>query len=43
MYVRLKDGETVIKDIDLNKVRKTKKKGELRKKYKVKTKHLKGL
>ena len=43
MYVRLNDGETVIKDIDLNKVRKTKKKGELRKKYKVKTKHLKGL
>lgn len=43
MYVRLKDGETVIKDIDLNKVRKTKKKGELRKKYKVKSKHLKGL
>jgi outer membrane protein OmpA-like peptidoglycan-associated protein len=43
MYVRLKDGETVVKDIDLNKVRKSKKRGELRKKYKVKAKHLKGL
>lgn len=43
MFVRLKDGETIVKDIDLNKVRKSKKKGELRKKYKVKAKHLKGM
>jgi uncharacterized protein YaiI (UPF0178 family) len=35
------DDETVVSDIDLNSIRKTKKKGELRKKYKVKTKHLK--
>lgn len=42
LYIRLKDGETVIRDIDLNSVRKTKKKGELRKKYKIKAKHIKG-
>ncbi|MBL7811830.1 MAG: OmpA family protein [Bacteroidetes bacterium] len=42
MYLRLKDGETVVRDIDLNSVRKAKKKGELRKKYKIKGKHLKG-
>ncbi|MCC7297831.1 MAG: OmpA family protein [Bacteroidia bacterium] len=35
------DDETVISDIDVNSIRKTKKKGELRKKYKVKAKHLK--
>lgn len=40
MVIRLKDDEgTLISDIDLNKVRKTKKKGELRKKYKIKSKH----
>lgn len=42
LNVVLNDGETVIKDIDLNKVRATKKKGELRKKYKIKAKHIKG-
>lgn len=42
LYIRLTDGETLIKDIDLNTVRKTKKKGELRKKYKIKAKHIKG-
>ncbi len=42
LYVMLQNGETMITNIDLNTIRKTKKKGELRKKYKVKTKHLNG-
>lgn len=42
LYIRLTDGETVIKDIDLNSVKKSKKPGELRKKYKIKAKHIKG-
>ena len=41
IYVMLNDGETVIKDIELNSIRKTKTPGELRKKYKVKAKHIK--
>jgi len=41
LFVLLNDGETVVKDIDLNSVRKTKTKGELRKKYKIKAKHIK--
>ncbi|MBS3914795.1 MAG: OmpA family protein [Bacteroidetes bacterium] len=42
LYVKLNDDDgTMISDIDLNKVRKSKVKGELRKKYKVKPKHLK--
>lgn len=42
LYIRTTDGQELISDIDMNKIRKTKAKGELRKKYKVKTKHLKG-
>lgn len=41
LFVVLNDGETVVKDIDLNGIRKTKTKGELRKKYKIKAKHIK--
>jgi outer membrane protein OmpA-like peptidoglycan-associated protein len=42
LYIRLTDGETVIKDIALSSVKKSKKPGELRKKYKIKAKHIKG-
>ena len=42
LTIRLKDGETVVSDIDMNNIRKMKKPGELRKKYKVKTKHVRG-
>jgi hypothetical protein len=41
LYLVLNDGETVVKDVDLNGIRKTKTKGELRKKYKIKAKHIK--
>lgn len=34
------DDDALIYDIDLNKIRKTKKQGELRKKYKIKAKHI---
>jgi hypothetical protein len=42
LFLLLSDGETVVKDVDLNSIRKTKTKGELRKKYKIKAKHIKG-
>lgn len=42
LTIRLKDGETIVSDIDMNNIRKMKKPGELRKKYKVKTKHVRG-
>ncbi len=42
LMIRLKDGETIVSDIDMNVIRKMKKPGELRKKYKVKTKHVRG-
>jgi hypothetical protein len=40
LFVLLNDGETVIKNIELNSIRKSKNKGELRKKYKIKAKHI---
>ncbi len=42
LMIRLKDGDTIVSDIDMNVIRKMKKPGELRKKYKVKTKHVRG-
>jgi len=41
LFLVLDDGETVVKDVDLNGIRKTKTKGKLRKKYKIKAKHIK--
>jgi len=38
----MSDGETIISDINMNSIRKMKKPGILRKKYKVKGKHLQG-
>ena len=40
LTIKLSDGETVVSDINMNSVRKMKKPGILRKKYKVKMKHL---
>jgi len=40
LTIKLSDGETVVSDINMNSVRKMKKPGVLRKKYKVKMKHL---
>ncbi|MBM3919878.1 MAG: OmpA family protein [Sphingomonadales bacterium] len=41
LFLVLNDGETVVKDVDLNGIRKTKTQGVLRKKYKIKAKHIK--
>lgn len=42
LTVKLSDGETIVSDINMNSIRKMKKPGLLRKKYKVKGKHLQG-
>lgn len=42
LTVKMSDGETVVSDINMNSIRKMKKPGVLRKKYKVKGKHLQG-
>ena len=42
LTVKMSDGETIVSDINMNSIRKMKKPGVLRKKYKVKGKHLQG-
>lgn len=42
LTVKMSDGETIVSDINMNSIRKMKKPGILRKKYKVKGKHLQG-